>query len=96
MTAELLWLMVAADPTAGNPTEIACNNSEAFGDEVATMLHSLHFSQSNDSQFNFEMSHRKGRLSDLIATSDSSTAERAAILIFLPRGQPFLVCWFVG
>ena len=35
---------------------------------------------------NFEMSHGKRRLSDLIAHSDSSTAERAATLIFLLHG----------
>ena len=48
---------------------------------------------------NFEMSHRKRRLSDLIATSDSSTAERAAILIFLPPWPAIpclLVCWLVS
>ena len=48
---------------------------------------------------NFEMSHRKGRLSDRIAYSDSSTAERAAILIFLPPWPAIpclLVCWLVS
>ena len=43
----------------------ASNDSEAFDDAVATMVHSSLFSQSNDSQ--------------LIAYGDSSTAERAAI-----------------
>ena len=27
---------------------------------------------------------------------DSSIAERAAILVFFPRGQPCLVCWLVS
>ena len=32
---------------------LACNDSEAFGDAVATMLNSLYFPQSYDSQFKF-------------------------------------------
>jgi hypothetical protein len=49
---------------------------------------------------NFEISHiKKSPLSHLIATSDSSTAARAAMLIFLapwPAIPCLLVCWLVG
>ena len=37
-----------------------CNGSEAFGDAVATMVHSPSFSQSNDSQFKFRNEPQKG------------------------------------
>ena len=42
---------------------------------------------------NFKMSHGKRRLSDLIATSDSGSAERAAILIFLPPWPAIPCLW---
>ena len=54
---------------------------------------STYHSQKMIHSSNFEMSHGKRGLSDLIAHSDSSTAERAAILIFLPPWLAIPCLW---
>ena len=46
--------------------------------------------------FKFRNESRKTGASDLIAHSDSSLQERAAIIFFFPRGQPCLCCWLVS
>ena len=71
----LAALLSAKSTTAPALSWPARNDSEAFDDAVATMLHSLPFSQSKYFEMihssNFEMSHGKRGLSDFIATTSS-------------------------
>ena len=77
----------------------ASNDSEAFDDAVATMVHSSLFSQSNDSQLKFKFRNDAMEVGDFLLLSHTATpAQRSArrSRFFFPRGQPFLVYWLLA